>query len=113
MKLAAVPRIAFVTIEGIVEAAIRERRALLFAYEGDDLPERVGNPHALFLSGSGETCVDVFQTDGFSASGPLPAWRQFSIPKIVSAERLETTFEPAPGYDPLSDRYAGGVVTMV
>ena len=28
------------TIEGIVESAIRERRALLFAYEGDERPER-------------------------------------------------------------------------
>lgn len=102
-----------VTIEGIVEAAIRARRTLLFAYEGDGAPARVGHPHALFLGFSGETCVDVFQVEGFTSSGELPAWRQFHIPKIVTAEHLDATFEPAAGYDPLSDKYAGGVVAMI
>jgi hypothetical protein len=102
-----------VTIEAIVQAAILERRTLLFAYEGDGLPQRVGHPHALFLGTSGETCVDVFQIDGFTINGALPAWRSFHVPRITAAERLDAPFEPAAGWDPLSDKYAGGVVAMV
>jgi hypothetical protein len=102
-----------VTIEGIVESAIRERRALRFAYEGDGRPDRVGHPHALFLGLAGETCVDVFQVSGFTSGGELPAWRLFHVPKILSAEQLPGRFEPAAGWDPLSDRYAGGVMAMV
>jgi hypothetical protein len=103
-----------VTIEGIVEAAILERRALLFAYTGDGLPERVGHPHALFLSASGDTCVDVLQVEGYTADGrPLPAWHSFHVPQILSAERLQTGFEPAPDWDPDASKYAGGIVAMV
>jgi hypothetical protein len=103
-----------VTIEGIVVAAIHSRQALLFAYEGDELPERMGHPHALFLSATRVACVDVFQVAGFTASGALPAWRCFAMDKILSAERLEAApFELAPGWDPLGDKYAGGIVAMV
>ncbi|MCW2982643.1 MAG: hypothetical protein JWR63_213 [Conexibacter sp.] len=103
-----------VTIEGIVVAAIHSRQALLFAYEGDALPERVGHPHALFLGPTGAACVDVFQVSGFTASGPLPAWRCFAMDRIISAERLEAVpFALAQGWDPLSDKYAGGIVAMV
>jgi predicted DNA-binding transcriptional regulator YafY len=97
----------------MVEAAIRERRPLLFTYEDDALPERIGHPHALFLGPEGDTRVEIFQTSGFTANGTLPGWRTFAIDRIVAAERLESTFEPAAGWDPLSDKYAGGVVAMV
>jgi hypothetical protein len=104
---------AAVTIEATVQAAIHERRTLRFSYQGDSLPQRIGHPHAIFLGPSGETMVDVFQVDGFSSSGPLPAWRSFDVDKIVAAERLETTYELAPGWDPDGAKYAGGIVAMV
>ncbi|HWI75416.1 MAG TPA: hypothetical protein VNT55_25870 [Baekduia sp.] len=103
------------TTEAIVQAAIHQRRALLFSYEGDELPERVGHPHALFL-GPGpdrEACVDIYQVAGFTRTATLPAWRTFVLDKIVAAERLEAGFELAPGWDPLGQKYAGGIVAMV
>jgi hypothetical protein len=102
-----------VTIEAIVQAAILERRTLVFTYEGDDEPPRTGHAHALFLGASGETLVDVFQVAGFTASGPLPAWRSFNVARITSAQSLDSTYEPAPGWDPDGPKYAGGIVAMV
>jgi hypothetical protein len=102
-----------VTIEAIVQAAILERRVLSFTYEGDNRPERTGHPHALFLGPSGETLVDIFQVAGYTSSGPLPAWRSFSVDKIVTARRLEGTYELAPGWDPDGPKYAGGIMAMV
>jgi hypothetical protein len=102
-----------VTIEAIVQAAILERRALSFIYEGDGLPARTGHPHALFLSATGETLVDVFQIAGFTSTTSLPAWRSFNVEKIISARRLDSTYEPAPGWDPDGPKYAGGIMAMV
>lgn len=96
-----------------MQAAIHQRRALLFSYEGDGLPERIGHPHALFLGLSREVCVDIYQVAGFTRTATLPAWRTFLLDKILAAERLEEGFEPAPGWDPLGDKYAGGIVAMV
>jgi hypothetical protein len=102
-----------VTIEAIVQAAILERRVLSFTYEGDDLPARTGHAHALFLSPTGETMVDVFQIAGFTSKGTLPAWRSFDVKRIVSARRLDSTYELAPGWDPDGPKYAGGIMAMV
>jgi hypothetical protein len=102
-----------VTIEAIVQGAILERRALSFTYEGDSLPSRTGHPHALFLSATGETLVDVFQIAGFTSTGSLPCWRSFNVDKITSARRLDSTYEPAPGWDPDGPKYAGGIMAMV
>jgi predicted DNA-binding transcriptional regulator YafY len=102
-----------VTIEAIVQGAILERRALSFTYEGDGLPARIGHPHALFLSATGETLVDVFQVAGFTSTGALPAWRCFNVERIISARRLDSTYEPAPGWDPDGPKYAGGIMAMV
>jgi predicted DNA-binding transcriptional regulator YafY len=102
-----------VTIEAIVQAAIHQRRALLFSYDGDELPERVGHPHALFLGPGREACVDIYQVSGFTRTATLPAWRTFTLDKIIAAERLEASFPLAPGWDPLGDKYAGGIIAMV
>jgi hypothetical protein len=102
-----------VSIEGVVIAAIHGRAPLLFTYDGDELPERLGHPHALFLTPEGQAEVDVYQVAGFTRTATLPAWRTFRLDRIVTAERLETTFEPAPGWDPLGDKYSGGIVAMV
>jgi hypothetical protein len=102
-----------VTIEGTVQSAIHERRPLLFTYDGDELPERLGHPHAIFLADDGAAMVDVYQVGGFTRTGTLPTWRTFRLDGIVTAERLETTFELAPGWDPLGDKYRGGIVAMV
>jgi hypothetical protein len=102
-----------VTIEAIVQAAILERRELSFTYEGDGLPARTGHPHALFLSATGETLVDVFQIAGFTSTGALPCWRSFNVEKIISARRLDSTYELAPGWDPDGPKYAGGIMAMV
>jgi predicted DNA-binding transcriptional regulator YafY len=102
-----------VTIEAIVQAAILERRALSFTYEGDNRPERTGHPHALFLGASGETLVDIFQVAGFTSTGALPAWRSFNVDRILAARKLDSTYELAPGWDPDGPKYAGGIMAMV
>jgi hypothetical protein len=103
-----------VTIEAIVVAAIHERRPLLFSYDGDGRPERLGHPHALFLGPTGEASVDVYQVAGFTRTAALPAWRTFLLDRIAGAERVDAeTFPLAPGWDPLGDKYAGGIVAMV
>lgn len=95
-------------------SAIHGRAQLRFSYEGDEKPERVGHPHALFLDVNGGTAaVDIYQVGGFSRTATLPAWRTFLLDKIQTAERLEATFDLAPGWDPLGDKYAGGIVAMV
>ena len=95
-------------------SAIHARRPLLFTYDGDELPERVGHPHALFLGLDGVACVDVFQVAGFTRTGELPTWRTFVLDRIIRAERVEEpAFALAPGWDPLGDKYAGGIVAMV
>jgi hypothetical protein len=101
------------SIEAVVQGAILGRRTLVFTYEGDEPPARIGHPHALFLGASGETLVDIFQVAGFTATGPLPAWRSFNVERIVSAQALESTYELAPGWDPDGPKYAGGIVAMV
>jgi hypothetical protein len=103
-----------VSIEAIVVAAIHGRAPLLFRYEGDERPDRVGHPHALFLEVSSRAAaVDIYQVAGFSRTGTLPTWRTFLLERIVAAEPLEPGFELAPGWDPLGDKYAGGIVAMV
>jgi hypothetical protein len=103
-----------VSIEAVVVAAIHERRPILFTYEGDELPERLGHPHALFLGPAGEATVDIYQVDGYTRTATLPAWRTFLLDRILGAERMdETTFALAPGWDPLGDKYAGGMIAMV
>ena len=95
-------------------AAIHERRPMLFSYQGDALPERVGHPHALFLGPSGEASVDVYQVGGFTRTATLPAWRTFLLERIIAAERVDdAVFDLAPGWDPLGDKYAGGMIAMV
>lgn len=102
------------SIEAIVVAAIHHRAPLRFSYEGDERPDRLGHPHALFLEvNGGVACVDVWQVGGFTRSGTLPTWRTFFLDKILAAEPVESTFELAPGWDPLGDKYAGGMVAMV
>lgn len=102
------------SIEATVISAIHGRAPLLFRYEGDERPERVGHPHALFLEVNSLTAaVDVYQVGGFTRTGTLPTWRTFLLDKIVMAERLDSTFDLAPGWDPLGDKYAGGMVAMV
>jgi hypothetical protein len=102
-----------VSIEGVVIAAIHGRAPLSFSYDGDALPERIGHPHALFLGPDGTAEVDVYQVAGFTRTATLPAWRTFLLDRIVAARQLETTFALAPGWDPLGDKYAGGIVAMV
>lgn len=94
-------------------AAIHGRAALRFTYEDDELPQRVGHPHALFLAHDGKANVDIYQVAGFTRTATLPAWRTFLLDKIVAAEHLDGPFALAPGWDPLGDKYSGGIVAMV
>lgn len=94
-------------------AAIHGRAPLRFRYAGDERPERLGHPHALFLDHGGVACVDVYQVAGFTRTATLPAWRTFLLERIVAAEPLEERFALAPGWDPLGDKYSGGIVAMV
>ena len=62
----------------------------------------------------GEATVDVYQVGGFTRTATLPAWRTFLLDRIAGAERVEDeAFTLAPGWDPLGDKYAGGMIAMV
>lgn len=90
--------------------AIRERRPvrLEYRYRGQGL--RLVHPHALYASSRGLLC-DVYQVSGYTSEGKtLPGWRALEVACVVSAETESGRFALAPGYNPASARYQGGLV---
>ncbi len=91
-------------IEELLKSAIQERRFVNFHYE--DQPIRKAAPHAVYYSTAGNLNLDAFQYDGYSKTGRLPDWRNFTLDKIRNLEILEETFEIAHGYNPRSSKYS-------
>ena len=89
--------------------AIGEHRVVELRYD-DDLGRRRAQPHVLYRTSAGKECVDIYQVEGTTHSGPLPAWRLLDLSRIRSVNVLDETFAPAPGYNPGGDRYRHGVI---
>lgn len=100
--------------EDVLRAAIGERRpvALEYRYRGQGL--RTVHPHVLFRASTGTVCVEAYQVDGYTSPGKsLPEWRVFDLEQVVSAEPLDGTFAPAPGYNPAGRRATGRIIAAV
>ncbi|MFH1711904.1 MAG: WYL domain-containing protein [Patescibacteria group bacterium] len=90
--------------EELLKTAIQERRFVNFHYE--DKPIRKAAPHAIYYSTADHLNLDVFQYGGYSKTGSLPDWRNFTLDKIRNVELLDENFEIANGYKPSSSKYS-------
>ncbi len=99
-------------IEDALRAAMVARRSVTLSYDGG--ARRTVNPHALYRTATGETCLDGYQMDGPTTSGhKLPGWRQFDLARISGLAALEKRFQPAAGFNPHSAKYAHGLLAAV
>jgi hypothetical protein len=94
-----------------IVAAIQWRLVVELRYDVD--AARIVHPHVLFRAASGEEHLDTYQVGGFTHHGALPGWRLFTMSRIVSFRALEAVFDIAPGYNPGSSKYSGGVIASV
>lgn len=92
---------------GDLVQAVRDHRSIELIYGGGDT--RVVHPHAVFRTERGALCLDAIQVAG-PTSGPLPAWRQFSLMKIADVRVLDRGFSVASDYDRRSPKYASGLL---
>jgi hypothetical protein len=90
--------------------AIKLRCKVEINYKGEG--PRIVCPHAIY-NRSGKTLLDSYQTAGYSShSKKLPYWRPFDISQIVDLKILNETFNTAPGYNPLSNKYSNAIVKI-
>ena len=88
-------------------SSVRARHSVELIYGGGDA--RVVHPHAVYRTERGRLCLDAVQVAG-PTSGPLPAWRQFSLMKVVDLRVLDGHFTVAGDYDRRSPKYASGLL---
>lgn len=98
-------------IQNQIAKAIKLKCKVELNYEGAG--PRIVCPHAIYVSSSGKIRVDSFQVSGYSSHYKrLPYWRPFDISKIAGLKVLNENFIPAPGYDPLSNRYSKAIIKI-
>jgi predicted DNA-binding transcriptional regulator YafY len=103
-----------VSIERTLRSAIASRSPVDLSYEGDGGGLRTVHPQVLYLLATGRPSIDAYQVAGPTTSGnPIPGWRHFDLDKIQRLSILEEAFEPAPGLNLSSARYARGVLAHV
>lgn len=96
---------------GALADAIRSRRAVELLYGRDGHGgARIVHPHVLYRTTSGGLCLDGVQVAGESASGRLPAWKQFHLMQVLAVTPLSTRFEVAPDFDPRAPKYQCGLI---
>ncbi|MFL5963977.1 MAG: hypothetical protein ACJ757_13905 [Gaiellaceae bacterium] len=93
-----------------IVAAINSRSVVDLRYEGE--APRLIQPHVLYRGAKGQELLDTYQVAGFTHTGPLPAWRHFSVDKITQFTILDAMFEIAPGYNPDSLKYRSGLIAF-
>jgi hypothetical protein len=92
-------------IQNQIAEAIKLKCKIELNYKGTG--PRIVCPHAMYVSSRGKIRVDSFQVSGYSSHYKrLPYWRPFDISKIAGIKVLNENFIPAPGYDPLSNKYS-------
>ncbi len=94
-------------VENLLIDAIKNKKMIDFNYE--DKPIRNAAPHAVYISSTGKKNLDAFQFDGYSKSGNLPDWRNFTLSKIENLVIINETFDTATGYNPLSSKYINAI----
>lgn len=78
-----------------ISESIKNRNYISFDYEEEDgcKTGRVGEPFVFGSRGEeNDLQAQVWQTDGFSKSVPMPGWRYFKIGKMSNIKILEKTF---------------------
>ncbi len=82
-------------------AAITKLRVVTFQRSADP-PDtmRIGEPHLLFESATGELLLSYYQTEGHSNKGGLPAWRLAPVANITDVVVHETPFTIRPTFNP-------------
>src|SRR5262245_45761456 len=80
---------AMATADGLIRAAIAERRMIRFRF--DDL-DRIAEPHDYGLI-QGTPRLLVWQVAGGSRSGRLPDWRLVGLDKASGLELLDGRFD--------------------
>ena len=94
---------------GALVEAIRRHRVVELVYRGDPAQSsRIVHPHVLFRTTTGGLCLEALQVSGHSASGHLPAWRQFHLMGILDAKVLDARFETAADFDSDAKRFRPG-----
>jgi hypothetical protein len=94
-----------------IVAAITSRFVVDLRYESG--APRLVQPHVFYRAADGHELLDTYQVAGYTHHGPLPGWRLFIVVKITQFVILEEEFEVAPGYNPASRKYAGGLIACV
>ena len=91
--------------------AIKSKCKVEVNYKGEGY--RIVCPHVIYISNTGKTLVDSYQLSGYSNHREkIPGWRPFDLEKIVALKILGETFNIAPGYNPLSDRYSNAIAKI-
>lgn len=99
------------TVEDKIINAIKSKQKVELNYKGEGY--RVVCPHAIYISITGKTLIDAYQLSGYSTHfEKIPDWRQFDIEKITALKNLDDTFNIAPGYNPLSDKYSNAITKI-
>lgn len=99
------------TMKNNIINAIKSRCKVELNYKGEGY--RIVCPHAIYISTTGKTLLDSYQLSGYSNhSEKIPDWRPFDIEKITALKILDDTFNVAPEYNSLSDRYSNAIAKI-
>lgn len=98
-------------VKNMIIEAIKSKRKVELNYKGEG--NRIVCPHVIYISTAGKTLIDAYQLSGYSTHfEKIPDWRQFDVEKITAFKNLDDTFNIAPGYNPLSDKYYNAIAKI-
>jgi len=97
----------------ILRDAIARKKPVSFTYKnpkkvGEPKGKRIGNPHAVYQTTTGNINLEVYQTAGaiFPADTQLPVWRDYTLAYVSDLEIIEgASFEVAPDYKSYARKY--------
>lgn len=100
------------TLEILRDAIVR-KKPVSFRYKNPKKPNepkgaRIGNPHAVYQTTTGNINLDLYQTSGaiLPAGTELPAWRDYTLTFISDLEIIEgPSFEVASDYKSYARKY--------
>ncbi len=91
--------------ENEIQFAIENQKSIIVNYENS--LSRTIDPYIVYVSSTGKTLFDGYQTEGYSQTGSIPAWRRFNVSEITCIEVTNNTFDIRLDYNPNnSDRYS-------
>jgi hypothetical protein len=108
--LASIPKQLLMEWIEVLTEAIRLKKPISYEYEAPEraIGIRYGNPHAIFISTSGNVNIHIYKTGGVSSdTKPIPCWKEYKVVQIrnVVLLAIEPAFDIATGYNPISKLY--------